>query len=98
MTFRLFWIKYDNKPFSVENADLEKFDTLDDAINRGSVIIRENMCKTCGENADDLIESWRNHEYIFHQVKWHGLKLQLFKDNSYLSIFSNYFNEDDDDY
>ena len=95
MSYRIFYLKYDNRPLNIVEADLEKFQTEEDAIEHGCSILKNYFCKTCDENHDSFVDDWKKYKYIHHDSKWHGFKLKLFIGDSYLSIFKNYFNDDD---
>lgn len=97
MSFRLYWLKYDDNPFTIKKGDLEKFETEDEAVEKGCAIIEDGCCHPCNEDPIQLAEHWKRFKYIHHSNKWHGLKLQLFTDDSYLSIFENDFKEREND-
>lgn len=93
--YRVFWINYDNRPMMINAAGLEKFDLEEKAIDYGCEIIMNQNCKICCGTTDDeineMVNDWKKYKYIHNQSKWHGLKIKLYNDDSYVEVFQNYF-------
>jgi hypothetical protein len=88
--FRLFWIVYDLKPYITRQVDIKSFETKDEAIEAGIDILKSIKCIACElEAGDETIERWIKYGYIHFEDKWHGFKLQIYSDDSYMEVFKD---------
>ena len=88
MSIRLVWIKY-NDPFKIEDGDFEKFNTADEAIQRGCELLREHLPQAFEIKNVEMAELWKLYHFVHKASNYQGFKIQLFFDRSYLNVFNN---------
>lgn len=86
--YLLFWTIYDLNPYITRQVDIKSFDTKEQAIEAGIDVLKSISCVACElKVGDDTIEYWTKHGYIHSEDRWHGFKVQIYSDDSYMNVF-----------